>query len=69
MVVDLSDKVGLPTHYGRAETPLQTEIEHFWWALEALMALGYTLADATKALEDVDVNLPTAQRVTEALKR
>ena len=38
-------------------------------ALEALMALGYTLADATKALENVDVNLPTAQRVTEALKK
>ena len=38
-------------------------------ALEALMALGYTLADATKALENVDVNLPTSQRVTEALKR
>ena len=37
-------------------------------ALEALMALGYTLADATKALENVDANLPTAQRVTEALK-
>jgi holliday junction DNA helicase, subunit A len=37
--------------------------------LEALMALGYTLADATKALENVDANLPTSQRVTEALKR
>ena len=69
VVVDLSDKVGLPTHYGRAETPLQTELNTSDEALEALMALGYTLADATKALEDVDVNLPTAQRVTEALKR
>ena len=69
VVVDLSDKVGLPTHYGRAETPLQTELNTSEEALEALMALGYTLADATKALEDVDVNLPTAQRVTEALKR
>ena len=59
VVVDLSDKVGLPTHYGRADTPVQVE----------LMALGYTLADATKALDNVDVNLPTAQRVTEALKK
>ena len=69
VVVDLSDKVGLPTHYGRAETPVQTELNTSDEALEALMALGYTLADATKALENVDANLPTAQRVTEALKR
>ena len=68
VVVDLSDKVGLPTHYGRAEAPLQTELNTSDEALEALMALGYTLADATKALENVDANLPTAQRVTEALK-
>ena len=68
VVVDLSDKVGLPTHYGRAEEPLRTELNTSDEALEALMALGYTLADATKALENVDVNLPTAQRVTEALK-
>jgi len=68
VVVDLSDKVGLPTHYGRTETPLQTELNTSDEALEALMALGYTLADATKALENVDINLPTSQRVTEALK-
>ena len=69
VVVDLSDKVGLPTHYGRTEAPVQTELNTSDEALEALMALGYTLADATKALENVDVNLPTAQRVTEALKK
>lgn len=68
VVVDLSDKVGLPAHYGRADTPVQTELNTSDEALEALMALGYTLADATKALENVDTNLPTAQRVTEALK-
>ena len=69
VVVDLSDKVGLPTHYGRTEAPVQTELNTSDEALEALMALGYTLADATKALENVDINLPTSQRVTEALKR
>lgn len=69
VVVDLSDKVGLPTHYGRADAPIQTELNTSDEALEALMALGYTLADATKALEKVDANLPTAQRVTEALKK
>ena len=69
VVVDLSDKVGLPTQYGRADAPVQTELHTADEALEALMALGYTLADATKALENVDANLPTAQRVTEALKK
>ena len=69
VVVDLSDKVGLPTHYGRTEAPVQTELNTSDEALEALMALGYTLADATKALENVDVNLPISQRVTEALKK
>ena len=69
VVVDLSDKVGLPTQYGRAVAPVQTELNTSDEALEALMALGYTLADVTKALENVDVNLPTAQRVTMALKK
>ena len=68
VVVDLSDKVGLPTHYGRKDAPVQAELDTSDEALEALMALGYNLADATKALEGVDVNLPTARRVTEALK-
>ena len=69
VAVDLSDKVGLPTHYGRDNEPVQTELNTADEALEALMALGYTLADASKALEGVDVNLPTGQRVTEALKQ
>lgn len=69
VVVDLSDKVGLPTHYGRDNEPIQTELNTADEALEALMALGYTLADASKALEGVDVNLPTGRRVTEALKQ
>lgn len=68
VVVDLSDKVGMPTAYGRKDNPVQTELNTSDEALEALMALGYTLADATKALEGVDVNLPTNKRVTEALK-
>lgn len=69
VIVDLSDKVGLPTHYGRSGEPVQAELDTSDEALEALMALGYTLADATKALENIDPNLPTNRRVTEALKR
>jgi hypothetical protein len=68
VVVDLSDKVGLPTQYGRKDDPVQTGLNTTDEALEALMALGYTLADATKALENVDPTLPTSKRVTEALK-
>ena len=69
VIVKLSDKVGLPTHYGRKDDPMQTALNTTDEALEALMALGYTLADATKALENVDANLPTSKRVTEALKQ
>ena len=68
VVVDLSDKVGLPTHYGRDNDPIQTELNTADEALEALMALGYTLADASKALEGIDASLPTGRRVTEALR-
>ncbi len=69
VVVDLADKVGLPTRYGRSSEPAMesgaTELDE---ALEALMALGYNLADAVKLLEKIDPALPTAQRVTEALR-
>ncbi len=68
VMVDLHDKVGLPTQYGRSNELIQTELNTNDEALEALMALGYTLADATKALETVDSKLPTNQRITQALK-
>ena len=68
VVVDLSDKVGLPTHYGRKDDPVQMEINTNDEALEALMALGYTLADASKALEGIDTKLSTSERVKQALK-
>lgn len=68
VVVDLSDKVGLPTQY-QSGIAVQAELNTNDEALEALMALGYTLADATKALEKVDPKLPTNQRIMEALKK
>ena len=69
VVIDLSDKVGLPVYYSHKNQPVQAELDTTDEALEALVALGYSLADATKALEGVDVNLSTSQRVTEALKK
>lgn len=66
VVVDLSDKVGLAVNVahatGGSTTPAGDE------ALEALMALGYNLNDAIAALENVAADLPTAERVTQALK-
>lgn len=67
VVVKLNDKVGMPVYY-KHDAPVQAEFDTNDEALEALIALGYTLADASKALEGVDVALPTAQRVTQALK-
>jgi Holliday junction DNA helicase RuvA len=68
VVVDLADKVGLPTHYQQTAAT-QTELNVNDEALEALMALGYTLNDATRALEGVSPELSTAARVTQALKK
>lgn len=66
VVVDLSDKVGLAVTVahasGIATTPVGDE------ALEALMALGYSLNDALTSLENVPKDLPTAERVRMALR-
>ena len=69
VVVDLSDKVGLPLTYDIGGTGIAQTINHSDEALEALMALGYSLADATKALEGIPSDLSTADRVTQALKQ
>ena len=66
VAVDLSDKVGLALAV--SHTSGATAVPAGDEALEALMALGYTLNDAMVALESVATDLPTAQRVTLALK-
>ena len=68
VVVDLSDKVGMPIVYRKQGAPVQTELNTSDEALEALIALGYSLQDATRALEHVDTKLSTSERVREALK-
>lgn len=69
VVVDLHDKVGLALRYDNNPVTGQSAVlSHSDEALEALMALGYTLADATKALEGISTELSTADRVTQALK-
>lgn len=68
VVVDLQDKVGMPLRTDASVIGLSQQLGHSDEALEALMALGYNLADASKALEGVPMDLSTADRVTQALK-
>lgn len=69
VIVDLREKVGLPTYYGRKADPVDaTSLPANDEALEALMALGYQLGDATKALEGVALDLPVEERIRLALK-
>lgn len=67
IAVKLSDKVGMPIVYKQSKGT-QVELNTSDEALEALIALGYNLSDATKALEHVDTKLSTSERVREALK-
>lgn len=69
VVVDLKDKVGMPLRYdNNTVTGESAVLSHTDEALEALMALGYSLVDASRALEGVSTELSTAERVTQALK-
>lgn len=66
VIVDLRDKVGSPSHYGTTVTsePIPTDDG----ALDALIALGFPLKEATQALAQINPTLPTAERVRLALK-
>jgi len=69
VVVDLSDKVGHAVNNGTISSiGIAGNISGNDEALEALMALGYNLNDATKALDGVSLDLSTAARVTQALR-
>ena len=70
VIVDLKDKVGIPSRYGATEVKgvgvNDSEVDE---ALDALMALGFTLKEATMALSEVDRNLAVEERVRLALKK
>jgi len=68
VVVDLTDKVGLALRTNISSEGASQQLAHSDEALEALMALGYNLNDATRALEGVSTDLSTADRVTQALR-
>ncbi len=67
VAVDLSDKVGIPTHYVTGVS-MQTQLNTNDEALDALIALGYSLAEANTALSEVDPTASTQERVKQALK-
>jgi Holliday junction DNA helicase RuvA len=70
VVVDLKDKVGLVGVDLESTGLLQgSNLAVQDEAAEALMALGYTLADATVALQKVDSELSTEERIKQALSK
>ena len=69
VIVDLSDKVGLPTHYGATIAKTKEQKPENDEALDALIALGFPLKEASNALEGIDPTLPVEQRIRLALKK
>ncbi len=68
LIVDLRDKVGAPSHYGATDVRNVKKMDKPDEALDALIALGFPLKEATAALEKVDDSLPVEERVRLALK-
>ena len=64
IILELWDKVGVAS----ALTPVRRSINEHDEALDALIALGYQLKEATAALEKIDPSLPTEERIRLALK-
>ncbi len=71
VIVDLRDKVGAPSHYGATETKftLSAAVGPEDEALDALIALGFPLKEATAALAEVDPALSVEERIKLALKQ
>jgi Holliday junction DNA helicase RuvA len=70
IVVDLKDKVGLEgvdlSTTGMLQSSQSIAQDE---AAEALITLGYAPQDAAKALKDVDPDMPTEERIRQALKQ
>lgn len=70
VVVELKDKVGLAGVDLGAAGLLQSETAIAKdEAAEALISLGYSPADAVKSLSGIDPELPTEDRIKQALKK
>lgn len=70
VIVDLRDKVGIPSRYGATDVKFGAKVnEESDEALDALIALGFPLKEATAALSKVPNDLPVEERVKLALKK
>lgn len=71
VIVELRDKVGAPSKYGAIEAKTKEMISDHESdeAVEALIALGFSLKDATMALARIDSSLSVEERIKLALKR
>lgn len=71
VIVDLRDKVGAPSKYGASEVKMSATVatREPDEALDALMALGFTLKEASLALDGVSPELSTEERIKLALKK
>ncbi len=67
VILELRDKVGTPSHYG-ATVIAKSNLPKNDEALDALIALGFQLKEATAALEKIDTSLTTEERIRLALK-
>ncbi|MBR0488068.1 Holliday junction branch migration protein RuvA [Candidatus Saccharibacteria bacterium] len=70
VALELADKVGAPSKYGATEVrygkSVASEPDE---ALDALIALGFSLKEATVALENIDSSLSVEERIKLALKK
>ena len=70
VIVNLKDKVGIPSKYGATDVKYGVKnVDEPDEALDVLIALGFPLKEATKALEKVPVDLPVEERIRLALKQ
>lgn len=68
IVVELRDKVGAPVGDAAESLISRSGINQNDEALQALVSLGYSEADAQAALQNVDSNLSVEDRIKQALK-
>jgi Holliday junction DNA helicase RuvA len=68
VIIDLKDKVGLPSSEQAADFLYAPSVNAQDEATQALVALGFTAQDAAVALKDIDASLPAEERIKQALK-
>jgi len=68
VVIDLKDKVGLISSVDEKSLLSSEDIILQDEAVQALVALGYDLTDATKAIDKIDKKLDVQERIRLALK-